>query len=334
METLTFTCKIITPMFLAGADGQTPELRAASIKGALRFWWRACNGHLKLDSEVWRNRDKKDDVRLVFPGLRGQETAIFGGVGEKESDGEGLRSSFTLRVRESKKLETKTGDVLVPHKTSGYTANSIVPGQIFEVIVQIPNDYKIERQLHEAHSGRETNKLQVFSTDKLIALFQLTCMLGGLGRRVRRGMGSIHLEKIDYKGTSQPILPATLEGIQQLLSRLSPHFSIDTYRNVIQNVYSGRMEPYPWIQQIEVGKPNSNILKDISQATHDLKAQYSQKYEPNMGHSFKGRFASPVFVSVVSPNIPIITTLNVVPDRDKYRLDLSLQNAFRKRIIK
>jgi CRISPR-associated protein Cmr1 len=31
METITFTCKIITPMFLAGADGQTPELRAASI---------------------------------------------------------------------------------------------------------------------------------------------------------------------------------------------------------------------------------------------------------------------------------------------------------------
>jgi len=33
-------------MFLAGADGVTPELRAPSIKGAMRFWWRACNGHL------------------------------------------------------------------------------------------------------------------------------------------------------------------------------------------------------------------------------------------------------------------------------------------------
>lgn len=86
METLTFTCKIITPMFLAGADGQTPELRAASIKGALRFWWRACHGHLKLDSEVWRNPDKnkRDDVRLAFPGLRGQETAILVVLKKKE----------------------------------------------------------------------------------------------------------------------------------------------------------------------------------------------------------------------------------------------------------
>jgi CRISPR-associated protein Cmr1 len=35
-------------MFLAGADGSIPELRPPSIKGALRFWWRAMNGDLGL----------------------------------------------------------------------------------------------------------------------------------------------------------------------------------------------------------------------------------------------------------------------------------------------
>ena len=48
MQTITFTCETITPMFLNGADGTTPELRAPSIKGALRFWWRAMNGHLTI----------------------------------------------------------------------------------------------------------------------------------------------------------------------------------------------------------------------------------------------------------------------------------------------
>ncbi|MBK8563977.1 MAG: type III-B CRISPR module RAMP protein Cmr1 [Saprospiraceae bacterium] len=38
MKTITFTCKTITPMFLNGADGQTPELRPSSIKGVLRYW--------------------------------------------------------------------------------------------------------------------------------------------------------------------------------------------------------------------------------------------------------------------------------------------------------
>jgi CRISPR-associated protein Cmr1 len=44
MKTITFSCETITPMFLSGADGQKPELRPPSIKGALRFWWRAMNG--------------------------------------------------------------------------------------------------------------------------------------------------------------------------------------------------------------------------------------------------------------------------------------------------
>jgi CRISPR type III-B/RAMP module RAMP protein Cmr1 len=85
METLTFNCKILTPMFLAGADGRTPELRAASIKGAMRFWWRACNGHLGLDD------------------LRKQEQAIFGGVGP----GDARRSGVVVRVREGQLVKAK-----------------------------------------------------------------------------------------------------------------------------------------------------------------------------------------------------------------------------------
>ncbi len=50
MKTIEFECETITPMFLAGADGKTPELRPPSIKGLMRFWWRAINGHLPLNN--------------------------------------------------------------------------------------------------------------------------------------------------------------------------------------------------------------------------------------------------------------------------------------------
>lgn len=79
METLTFTCKIITPMFLAGADGKTPELRAASIKGALRFWWRA--------------KQREPDHKI----LKAKEDAIFGGVGSGK-EGNAQRSKVVLQV--------------------------------------------------------------------------------------------------------------------------------------------------------------------------------------------------------------------------------------------
>ena len=45
METITFNCRFITPAFLGGANPKgTPELRPPTIKGALRFWWRAQRG--------------------------------------------------------------------------------------------------------------------------------------------------------------------------------------------------------------------------------------------------------------------------------------------------
>src|SRR5438132_938569 len=49
--TLTVTLQAVTPLFLAGADsGGAPELRAASFRGALRFWLRALLGaHLGND---------------------------------------------------------------------------------------------------------------------------------------------------------------------------------------------------------------------------------------------------------------------------------------------
>ncbi|MEA5402997.1 type III-B CRISPR module RAMP protein Cmr1 [Arcicella sp. DC2W] len=68
MQTITFTCEVITPMFLAGADGTTPELRPASIKGALRFWWRAMNGHLpidemrKLEGEIFGSTQQRSKI--------------------------------------------------------------------------------------------------------------------------------------------------------------------------------------------------------------------------------------------------------------------------------
>lgn len=64
MNSITFTCEVVTPMFLAGADGQRPELRAPSIKGAMRFWWRAMHGYMGVDE------------------LRHEETLLFGGGGD------------------------------------------------------------------------------------------------------------------------------------------------------------------------------------------------------------------------------------------------------------
>ncbi|HHM20795.1 MAG TPA: type III-B CRISPR module RAMP protein Cmr1, partial [Bacteroidetes bacterium] len=94
MEKITFTCETITPMFIAGADGKTPELRAPGIKGALRFWWRAVNGHLSLKE------------------LKKREAEIFGGTDPAR------RSRVVVRVLEKSKEKIKISNT--PHHRNGY----------------------------------------------------------------------------------------------------------------------------------------------------------------------------------------------------------------------
>ncbi|PIY11177.1 MAG: type III-B CRISPR module RAMP protein Cmr1 [Flexibacter sp. CG_4_10_14_3_um_filter_32_15] len=139
LKTITFTCETITPMFLSGADGQTPELRPPSIKGALRFWWRAMNGHLSLEE------------------LKKQEAMIFGDTSN--------RSKIIIR-NNVYKLETSSQDFGardVMAKSKGKTfpileylsfgtfkdgrkvlRDYIKPKQKFTVILQLSNEEKLQ----------------------------------------------------------------------------------------------------------------------------------------------------------------------------------------------
>jgi len=65
VEQKEYDVEVITPMFLAGADKNKAELRVPSIKGMLRFWWRATCGiddiedMKKLEDEIFGSTDKK-----------------------------------------------------------------------------------------------------------------------------------------------------------------------------------------------------------------------------------------------------------------------------------
>ncbi|MDD5205079.1 MAG: type III-B CRISPR module RAMP protein Cmr1, partial [Desulfobacterales bacterium] len=49
MNQLRFECEVLTPLFLGGAETRVkPELRSPSIRGALRYWYRAMLGGSSL----------------------------------------------------------------------------------------------------------------------------------------------------------------------------------------------------------------------------------------------------------------------------------------------
>jgi len=184
MYKVTFECETITPMFLAGADGRTPELRAPSIKGALRFWWRAMNGHLSLKE------------------LRRREGEIFGGTGEKEG-----KSSFSIIVNQ-KRSENITGNHLKrdyrlnwrfhrgrldgPNAGIGYLLYATMLKDSERAFFYSKGNSHQSFTFSMSFLSKEKEKLQ-----QVIAALWGLVFLGGLGLRSRRGGGNIAVKNVN-----------------------------------------------------------------------------------------------------------------------------------------
>lgn len=117
MESISFECKIITPMFLTGADGRTPELREPSVKGAMRFWWRAINGNLDLKE------------------MKSKEDEIFGSGGDNAK-----KSSFSIFIEKSQ-VNTDRCSPLPHHEDNKFKLNCFKEQEKFKIVFYI-NDEK------------------------------------------------------------------------------------------------------------------------------------------------------------------------------------------------
>lgn len=111
MDTLRFTLETITPLFMHGPDGDTPELRPPSFKGVLRYWWRA----LKV---------------LSLDKLQQQEGNLFGSAGGDEG---GRQSTVKLRVRH----DGLTYDRYRPLPRKHFRFKGFDPGQRFDLIAHV-----------------------------------------------------------------------------------------------------------------------------------------------------------------------------------------------------
>ncbi|MEX2381431.1 MAG: type III-B CRISPR module RAMP protein Cmr1 [Opitutales bacterium] len=101
MKTLTATFRIVTPMFCGGADQQA-ELRVPSIKGAIRFWWRAL---------MW------EKVGGDIKKLHGQESALFG-------SSQGGQSRVLIRVVQGTKVTPISAGKILKRSGDGFFESS------------------------------------------------------------------------------------------------------------------------------------------------------------------------------------------------------------------
>lgn len=166
MPEKVYQIEVVTPMFLYGADQNVAELRVPSIKGQLRWWWRAQQNFNKLAD------------------LKENENEIFGSTKNRSSFSIVLEEKKTLfypkRTKSIKNHRDNREDFLFIYLAYGvydtearcYDRKIIKEGSIFQLTVR-SRDENIINEVNET----------------IITFIKY----GGLGAKSRNGFGSMNL---------------------------------------------------------------------------------------------------------------------------------------------
>ena len=228
-DIITATYRIVTPMFIGDAQQEATGISPASVKGALRFWWRALNwGRVASDC----NFDEKKALKQ----LHEEEAILFGSSAydsenkQRNKEGKPLigASRFTLSVNTENlkygKLDRPSSGV---QYLLGQGLYSFREGVLREPIKG--GSFSIKCIL--STKATDTHKQQL---EEALLTFGL---LGGMGSRNRKGFGSCAIVEANF---SKYAVPQDEESYKKIIESLKrgndnePPFTSLSYLTNIQ----------------------------------------------------------------------------------------------------
>jgi len=236
MKKITFRCRIITPLFMGGAN-QEAELRTQSFNGLFRYWFRLLGGSFE------------DEKRLFG----------WGGEGARK----GLVYVFCERKNLNKKLFEKVFDSrgnVINNRGINYIGFSLDAR-----FKKNQHDKPRREYLQEGQNFNLTIRFHPTATDEDIKKFlsALWCAfyLGNFGSRSRRGFGSITIEKIEeieeIKGYIPEGFDVKFEPSSDICNWLNEQ--LEKIKNL--NYWQGRTD-IPWIfENMEIYKVNKDKVQ-------------------------------------------------------------------------
>ncbi|MHB1127773.1 MAG: type III-B CRISPR module RAMP protein Cmr1 [Bacillota bacterium] len=247
---------------------------------------------------------------LTLAELKTEEGKIFGASDKKIG-----RSKFALRMQSHGLMTAEYSPVFHRNDRGGITA--FAPDQQFKLILTSTGAEKQHRLYEE--------------------LLTLTLVFGGLGKRSRRGFGSVQVQRLN--GEIIPVIDTAeqeLERMLDLLNAVKPGiFKWDKSSNKIVSAQAFTGD-YPWIREITLGrlyKDYRALLQTISQASHDFASNYTGIAPVD---SRKIRLASPVYVSAIKAGEgcrPVITTLHTAFQPGQQIRGKDTQQQFKEAIL-
>lgn len=205
LETIKCQLTALTPIFIAGANPlAAPEFRTASIKGALRFWWRARFGHqysnelAERESSLWGAAAEEGDSAASRVRLTVQPNSNIKELPINHEFNKGKKIDVIAKGRKMpiNILNWLAYGVVEYNKEKRgniFTRPAFAPGSTFDLTLTI--------------SGLD-------DTQRKEAKEALCWWIhfGGLGSKARSGFGCVHcssadLQKPKIPGLTGPSLP-------------------------------------------------------------------------------------------------------------------------------
>lgn len=251
---------------------------------------------------------------------------------EAQLFGDAEQHASPIRIQVVEKELPKKREALLLHKST-QPVGCLIAGGTFEIVLRKFLD-----------KGEDLDFYQ--------NLLRLSLILGGLGKRSRRGRGCIawnHDHTGDY--ASNLTSESLLYWVTKQLNILNGHSA--NSENPAYIMRDGQIDIHPqlkatWdqhqrpvIERICIGEPILNItdyLKKVDQASHDIKKYYPAKDSLfATGYTTGGRFASSLLISVTRIGdeqlIPVYTFVKAIINRNKYQQALDIDHEERTRMI-
>ena len=200
MDSVEFDIEIVTPMFLGGANTTDAELRAPSIKGMLRFWWRATCEIESLEE------------------MKKEEAKIFGSTEQK--------ASFFIKLEDLNNIKSVKKNLL-PGKKFQPEGKPFKVGIIDYLAFGI-RDHRNGYVREHFPSGSQFKLIFSFYNSEykqsILNAFYGFIDNGGLGAKSRNGFGSLglkenHKNNMQFKGDLKQYL--ALNSNSKLFNGLS-----------------------------------------------------------------------------------------------------------------
>jgi len=267
MKIYTFDCEIITPLFMGGY-GQQPELRTASFKGMLRWWFRALyGGHLYSSGN-----------ESILKELHKLENLIFG-----STDNGGIFSISIIHGELKTVLNGQAGGRIGDNIHNHYGAYGLLATRGDNGRMFIKEGQKFQIRLifkkHMEYLPYVVGALAAFN------------LWGGIGSRSTRGFGSICIKHMDFPELFPDFTSISGQGVEKLLNdvKLKLFEIFNLKRGVLKltpefSVFNDSHFSYKFI-----GTPFQNpdfAQKDFAQKLRKFRQSKVPGSRPNTFHSF------------------------------------------------